>query len=138
MHALGGVVVQIFGSDDISGRGTLFQPFLKSIENAVGFAPRARMARLAEPIRAGTRETVLHSGDHVQANEAVGILLAHLGNHSLVIVDCVDWRDRRIVPAVVENELAAATLETTQVGIGRVENGRSFLVGHGFSGINIG
>src|SRR5579864_2227600 len=58
LHALGGIVVNIFGGDDVAGRGALFHPFLESIENSVELAFGGRAAKLAEGIRAGPREAV--------------------------------------------------------------------------------
>src|SRR4029077_20959463 len=80
LRALGGIVVDIFGGDNIAGRGPLFYPLFHGIENAVSFTLRGWMAGLAKPVWARTWETVLHSGDHVETNEAVRVLCAHFGD----------------------------------------------------------
>src|SRR5690348_2822551 len=96
------------------------------------------MPGLAERIGAGTRKTMLHSGDHVEANEIVGVFPAHFGDDALVVVDAVQRRDRGVVPTMIKDELAATVFEMAEVGVGRVESGGGFLVGGSFSGVYIG
>src|SRR4051812_530409 len=83
---------------------------------------------LTKPVRARTGNAVLHSRNHVKANEIFGGGRTHCCEHAVVVVDSVQGRDGRIIPAVIQDELAAASLEAAQVGISGVENTRGFLV----------
>ena len=85
------------------------------------------LTHLAERICARPAFTVLHSGDHVESHERIRIPLPHFCNHVLVVVHCVDSRDRRVIPAVIENQFSAASFEGLQVRIDRIQCCRSFL-----------
>lgn len=51
---------------------------------------------------------MLHSGNQVDANEALYSLRSHCCDHALIVVDGVQRRDGRIVPAMVQDEFATA------------------------------
>ena len=58
----------------------------------------------------------------------VVLLAAHLLLHARVVVDGVARRDRRVVPAVVHQQLAAARLERAQIRVHGVDDGADLLV----------
>jgi len=72
---------------------------------------------------------MLHARRHIEAHEAFRIRRAQSGHHAVVVIDGVEGRDAGIVPAVVEDELAAAGAEAAQVGVDGVERLPGFLIG---------
>src|SRR2546426_5627681 len=72
---------------------------------------------------------MLHTRDHEEPNERARIALPHLRHYALKVVDGVDRGKRRITPAVIQNQLAAARLESFQVRIDRIQNRTHLLVG---------
>ncbi len=100
-----------FRRDDGAGRGSFFDPlFERKIETVLGVGWRCGNCR-AEIIRAGPAAAVLHAGNHEDADERVGILLAHFCDDAVVVINGVESGDRGIVPAVINDELAAAGFE---------------------------
>src|ERR1700720_3176282 len=81
---------------------------------------------------------MLHSGDHVEAHEGIGLRFAHGGLNAFVVVDGVERGNGGIVPSVVENQFAAVGLERLQVGLGGVQNGGEFFVGCGYGVVELG
>src|SRR6266850_3490495 len=72
---------------------------------------------------------MLHTRDHEESNERARIALAHLRHYALKVVDGVDGWKRRITPAVIQNQLAAARFESFQVRIDRIQSRTHLLVG---------
>ena len=66
--------------------------------------------------------------NHVKAHERICVALSYLRDDTLIIVDRVDRRNRRIIPPVIHNQLPAASLEWLQIRVGRVQGARSFLL----------
>ena len=89
-----------------------------------GFAPALERAHVVDLIRTRTALAVAHARHHEEADE-VALVAAHLRQHAVVVVDAVLRRDRRVVPAVVHQDLAAARLELAEIGIDGVDERRS-------------
>src|SRR6185503_14233470 len=86
-----------------------------------------RVESFTEVLRAGTATAMLHSWDHVKTREGVRGGAAHFCDHALIVVHGIERRNRGIVPAVIEDQLASARPEGTKVGIGSVERLSRFL-----------
>ena len=86
---------------------------------------RGQCSNLAWPRTSGA---MLHAGHHIEANEIGHALRAHFRDNALVIVDGPQRRKCCVVPPVVQNELAAATLEGAQVRIDGVEQRTDALI----------
>ena len=84
---------------------------------------RSMRGHVVDLVRAGAAAAVLHARRHEQAHEVV-LLAAHLRQHALVVVDGVAGRDRGVVPAVVQEQLAAVRLERRQIGVDGVDDRR--------------
>src|ERR1700686_175533 len=86
-------------------------------------------AEFAEIVGAGAAGAMLHSGDHVEAHEGIGLRLAHGGLNAFVVVDGIERRNAGVVPSMIENEFAAVGLERFQVGVGEAWNGGELSTG---------
>ena len=72
---------------------------------------------LVKRIRAFASTAVIHSRNHEQAHLVIGFRLAAVCRHRLLIeLDADERRNRRIVPAVIEKQLAAVGEELFQFG----------------------
>ena len=68
-----------------------------------------------------------HAGNHEEANPVV-LVLAHLRQDAVVVINAIAGRNRRVVPAVIEDQLSTTRLERGQVGIDRINNVADFLI----------
>ncbi len=83
----------------------------------LGVRRRRVPAGTAELIRPGAATAMKHARDHEQAHELGRCLLAaHARLERLLVVDNHVRRHRRVHPALVEDRLAAPSLEGPQVG----------------------
>ena len=101
----------VFRRDNLVRRRALFHPVFQR-----------RRHRLAKAIWAGTKEAMIHSGDHVEPSETLGIFPAYLRSHAFVIVHSAGRRHGSVTPALEQNQLSAPALEGFQIGVGRVES----------------
>src|SRR3546814_7096773 len=70
--------------------------------------------------RAAAERAMIHARDHEEAEEWIGRRLsAHGRARGLVIIDRNPGRDEMVVPAMIEDQLAAGVAKTAQIGIGR-------------------
>src|SRR5436190_848318 len=57
------------------------------------------------------------------------ILLGDGSHHALVVVDGVERRDRPVLPTVIHDDLSAASLQASEVRVGRVEDAGQLVIG---------
>lgn len=100
----------VFGREDLVRRRAVLHPVLERGSH-----------RIAEAVGSRTASAMLHAGDHVEASETLGMLVAHLRGHAFVIVNGASWRNACVAPAVEKNQLSGAALEAFQIGVDSVE-----------------
>ena len=88
-RALCRIAAFVFRRDDRGRCNSLLHPLFKRHRHVVLRIFRSS-AVLPKRIRSGTAAAMLHSWHHVKHRECLGLLLAHLAHHLVVIVDGVD------------------------------------------------
>src|ERR1035438_59863 len=112
----------IFRSNN-SGRGRAFlHPLFDSHLRAVmSVFSQWRRSFLSKPVRPRATTAVLRARRHVKTCKGAKAVAPHDLHHTLVVIDGVERRDRRIIPTVIHNQLAAPRLERRQVRVGGVQ-----------------
>src|SRR5262245_24086666 len=68
-----------------------------------------------------------HTGNHEETDPAV-LFRSQPGEHAIVVIDRIAGRYRGVVPAVIENQFAAASLEFRQIRIDSIYNSADFFI----------
>src|SRR5260370_5497421 len=110
-------------------RNAIFNPPLQSAAYVVLWVALAHGA-LTENVWARASATILHPRHHVQPQKRAAILSAHLRYDTLVVVNRIHRRNRRIAPTVIHNQFSAPLFECSEVRIRSVQPLRHLVVGN--------
>src|SRR6478735_9900944 len=112
----------LLARDQLLRRTASFDPVLKRKHYAAGGTVAGqRNGVLTEFAGTGATCAVMHSGYHEEPHEFTGALGAHLARDIVAIGDGALCRDRRIRPAVIQDQLAATSCKAGKIRAGGVE-----------------
>ena len=100
----------------------MIYPILKGVLCEIILWGPVGHAGLAETIRTWPAPTMQHTWNQEQPDEAVCLFRTHFGHDIAVVRNSVQRRDRRIVPAVVQNQLASPLVKLREVGVGGIQD----------------
>src|SRR6478736_5785158 len=117
----------LLARDQLLRRTPLFDPVLQREHYAAGGTVTLHGdSVLTEVAGARATSTMMHSGNHEESHELTSTPGAHLAHDIVAISDGALCRDRRIRPAVIQDQLAATGRKTGKVRVRRVQRRGSF------------
>src|SRR5579872_43645 len=119
-HALLRIQIgNVFGGHNRAGCNPLLHPlFKRGIDVVLRVGGGTRL--LAKRVRSRSAAAMLHSRNQIEAQEIAGLARSNCAQHAVVIINRVEWRDCRVIPAVIDNQLSSSCPERLQVRIGGV------------------
>jgi len=85
---------------------------------------RRPLIHLTERVGSGSIGAVLDAWRKIKTHERIRILPSEASDNGVVVIDCADRGNRRILPAVIEDQLPAARPKRIEIRVGRVEHSR--------------